>query len=183
MKINRRRRAQSLTNYRKRIALLKSRLPRVVIRRSNRAITAQIIAYDPSGDTIMASASSSELKGMGWMPKSNIPTAYLTGMLLAKKAKDKGITGSMVLDVGLNKPISGNVIFSAAKGCKDNGIELLSNIEADESRISGAHISQYAKKGVKKGSSEFSQYEKAKVDVKELEKAFGEVKNKITITK
>jgi large subunit ribosomal protein L18 len=183
MKIVKRRRAKSLTNYRKRIALLKGRLPRVVIRRSNRSITAQIVDYKPNGDVVMASAVSSELKAMGWLPKANIPTAYLTGMLLAKKAKDKGIKGSMVLDIGLHKPIKGNVIFSAAKGCKDNGMELLSDIEADEDRISGKHIAEYAKMGSKKGTSEFSLYEKSKLNVKELDKLFDSVKSKIEVAK
>ncbi|MCL5680243.1 MAG: 50S ribosomal protein L18 [Candidatus Marsarchaeota archaeon] len=183
MKIIKRRRAKSLTNYRKRIAMLKGRLPRVVIRRSNRSITAQIIDYKPDGDVVMASAVSTELKNMGWLPKSNIPTAYLTGMLLAKKASEKGIKGSMILDIGLHKPIKGNVIFSAAKGCKDNGIDLVSEIEADDDRISGKHIAEYAKMGSKKGTSEFSLYEKSKLNVKELDKLFEGVKGKITITK
>ncbi|MCL5101903.1 MAG: 50S ribosomal protein L18 [Candidatus Marsarchaeota archaeon] len=183
MEIARRRRAKSLTNYRKRIALLKGRMPRVVIRRSNRAVIAQIIKYEHSGDKVLASAASSELKAMGWLPKSNMPTAYLTGALLAKKAKEKGLKGSMVLDIGLNKPIKGNVIFSAAKGFKDNGMDLLSDVEVDEARISGSHISEYAKKGTAKGASEFSKYSEAKVDVKNLEKVFDEVKSKIIITK
>ncbi|OJI08156.1 HSal18 [Candidatus Micrarchaeum sp.] len=181
MEIKKRRRAKSLTNYRKRIAILKGRMPRVVIRRSNRSITAQIISYEPNGDKVKASAVSSELKALGWMPKSNIPTAYLTGMLLAKKAHEKGIKGAMVLDIGLNKPIKGNVIFSAAKGCKDNGLDLVSEIEADESRLSGKHIADYAKTGSGKGVSEFAQYEKAKLNVKELDKVFADVKGKIAI--
>ncbi len=183
MEIKRRRRAKSLTNYKKRIALLKSRLPRVVIRKSNRSITAQVVSYKPEGDKVEVSAASAELKAFGWVPKANMPTAYLTGMLLAKKAKEKGIKGSAVLDIGLHKPIKGNVIFSAAKGCKDNGISLIANIEVDESRLSGKHIAEYAKMGSKKGSSQFADYEKAGVNVKELDKLFNDVKSKIAINK
>lgn len=183
MEIQKRRRSKSLTNYKKRIALLKGRMQRVVVRKSNRTITMQIIKYDPNGDKISVAASSSELKAIGWFPKPNLPTAYLTGMLLAKKASEKGINGPMALDIGLYKPIKGNVIFSAAKGFKDNGMDLLSEIEIDEDRISGKHIAKYAGTGTKKGKSEFSLYEKNKVNVKELDKAFGEAKAKIMINK
>ncbi len=59
---------------------------RVVVRKSNRGISMQVVEYDRSGDKIIASSNSKELKGMGWEPRCNIPTAYLTGMLLGKQA-------------------------------------------------------------------------------------------------
>ncbi len=179
-----RRRAKALTNYKKRVALLKSRLPRVVIRKSNRSITAQIVEYAPDGDMVKLAVNSAELKKLGWLPKRNIPTAYLTGMLLAKKAVEKGMSGSFILDTGLYKPIKNNVVFSAAKGCMDNGLDLGANIEADPARIAGRHIAAYAAKGsAGKGHSEFSSYSKASVDVKSIDKLFEEVKKKIIIAK
>lgn len=174
------RRSKALTNYKKRIALLKSGSTRLVVRKSNRQITLQLVGYEPNGDKIKAAAYSSELSSLGWLPKCNIPTAYLTGMLLAKKAQKAGFSGECILDIGLYKPISGNVVFSAAKGFVDGGMSLKSNIEMDENRISGKHIMQYAVEGsAKKGHSEFSEYEKAKINVKELDKLFESVKKKI----
>ncbi len=175
-KINRRR-ASALTNYDKRLALLKSKLTRLVVRKTNKSIIAQLVGYKKDGDYIIANANSSELKKLEWMPHSNIPTAYLTGALLAKKAKDKDV-GEVVLDMGLYKPVKYNVIFAAAKGCKDNGINLKENIEFDEKRLNGKHIAEYAKK--EKGNQvQFSQYAKAKFDVSKLDEIFDSVRKKI----
>ena len=63
---------------------------------------------------------------MGWEPRCNIPTAYLTGLLLAKKWK-----GEATLDIGLYKPVKGSVVFAAAKGAQDGGLKLGANIEID----------------------------------------------------
>lgn len=175
-KINRRR-ASALTNYDKRLALLKSGLTRLVVRKTNRSIIAQLVGYKKDGDYIIASANSSELKKFEWMPHSNIPTAYLTGALLAKKAKDKNV-GEAVLDIGVYKPVKYNVIFAAAKGCKDNGLKLKENIEFDEDRLNGKHISEYAKKD-KENKVQFSGYAKAKFDVSKLDEIFDSVKKKI----
>ena len=143
-KMIRLRRKISVTNYKKRIAMLKSGLPRVVVRKSNRGISMQVIAYEPDGDKITASASSSELKAMGWEPRSNMPTAYLTGLLLAKKASSmKGM--EMVLDIGIYRPVKGSVIFAAAKGAQDGGLKVAGEIEVDEKRISGAHAGAAAR--------------------------------------
>ena len=134
-----------MTNYKKRIAMLKGGLARVVVRK-NRAINVQIAEYDSTGDKVVASANSKELKAFGWEPRSNIPTAYLTGLLLAKKAK--GMKGKeLILDIGLYRPMKGSVIFAAAKGTVDGGINIISNIEIDAKRLSGSHIADFSIKG------------------------------------
>jgi large subunit ribosomal protein L18 len=170
---NRRRSAQ--TDYRKRIALLKGGMPRLVIRKSNKAIAAQIIEYSDIGDKVLASANSKELKQIGWEPRCNIPTAYLTGMLLAKKIKEN--KSEFVLDTGLYRPIKGSVIFAAAKGFKDNGANLRSNIEFDEKRLQGTHIETYAK-SIKETdyNSRFSSYVKSKFDARSITEKFQSVK-------
>lgn len=169
----RHRRIGSKTNYRKRIALLKGGMLRVVVRRSNKSITMQVIEYDGKGDKIVAYANSRELKGKGWEPRCNIPTAYLTGMLLASKLKDKA--SDFVLDLGLYRPVKGSVIFAAAKGFKDNGANLHEKIEFDSARLSGKHISGYANSADEK--SKFTGYAKSGFDVKNMEKQFETVKN------
>lgn len=135
----RKRRRTSLTNYKKRIAMLKSGMQRVIVRRSNRNILMQIVKYEENGDKVVMSVNSKELAKFDWTPKSNTPTAYLTGLMLAKKAK--AINEEFVLDIGLYKPIKSSVLFAAAKGAVDGGMKIKSNIEFDEKRLSGSHIS------------------------------------------
>jgi large subunit ribosomal protein L18 len=171
------RRRSSKTNYKKRIALLKSGLPRIIIRKSNRGIIAQLVSYNPKGDIVVSSASSKELEAQGWLPRANIPTAYLTGMLLAKKAKGK-YQGNVVLDIGLYKPVKSSVVFAGARGAVDGGMGVINSIEVDQDRISGKHIEDYAR-SMKEGSVQFSAYGKEKVEVKEIRALFDEVKKKI----
>ncbi|MGI0100105.1 MAG: 50S ribosomal protein L18 [Candidatus Micrarchaeaceae archaeon] len=175
----RHRRKTAQTDYKRRVALLKGGTKRLVVRRSNKAITMQIIEYGIEGDRVALSASSRELKALGWEPRCNIPTAYLTGMLLARKAKD--IDCECVLDTGLYRPVKGSVIFAAARGFQDNGAKLRSGIEFDGARLSGSHIAQYAKGA--SGSDytkRFSAYEKAGFDVKDIMQKFEAVKKEIS---
>ena len=173
---NRRRTAK--TNYKKRVASLKGGMDRVVVRKSNKAISMQVVAYEEAGDKVVASANSRELKGMGWEPRCNIPTAYLTGMLLAKKVSAK--KDEFVLDIGLYRPVAGSVIFAAAKGFKDNGANLHSGIEFDEARITGAHIAKYASAAKEEDyKARFSSYIKSGFDVKGMTQKFEAVKKEL----
>lgn len=172
------RKRTSITNYKKRIAALKSGMNRVIVRKSNRAISMQVIKYEKDGDKVIASANSRELKTNGWEPRCNIPTAYLTGMLLASKLKDKKL--DYILDIGLYRPVKGSVIFAAAKGFQDNGANLHSNIEFDEARISGTHIQEYAGKlEESKYKEQFSSYIKNGFDVKAIKEKFDSIKKEI----
>ena len=50
--------------------------------------------YHPEGDRVVTYAHSMELKKFGWKKNSgNIPSAYLVGLLLGKRAKEKGTKG------------------------------------------------------------------------------------------
>lgn len=144
MRIYRSRRAKSLTDYKRRIELLKGGMDRLVVRKTNRYVIMQVIEYKENGDVVTASANSKELAKYGWEPRRNIPTAYLTGILLSKRIKNKD--SEIVLDMGLYKPVKNSLIFAAAKGCIDSGMKLRSGIEFDESRLSGNHISEFAAK-------------------------------------
>jgi large subunit ribosomal protein L18 len=167
------RRRSSETNYKRRIALLKGGMPRIVIRKTNKRIIAQIISYSENGDKTVAYADSNELVKVGWPSRANTPTAYLTGMLLAKKAGEK-VEGSVVLDIGVHKPIKSSVIFAGAKGAADGGIQLLGNLEGSEERIKGAHIAAYSKTGNANTS-----YKKENIDASKITELFEETKKKI----
>lgn len=142
------RRRLGKTDYKKRLRLLLSKKPRLVIRRSLKYITAQIIEFSQKGDKTIASASSRELKKLGWnFACDNLPAAYLTGLLIGKKALEKGIREA-VLDSGLYTSTKGNRIYAAVKGAIDAGLEVPVSEEVfpSEDRIKGLHIANYLEK-------------------------------------
>ncbi|HDD46392.1 MAG TPA: 50S ribosomal protein L18 [Candidatus Aenigmarchaeota archaeon] len=181
-----RRRREGRTDYRKRLRLLKSHLPRFVVRKSLNNIICQIIEFMPKGDKVIVSADSKELKKFGWLGNcGNIPAAYLTGLLCGLRAKKKGIERS-VLDIGMYRSVKGSRIYGALKGALDAGISIphSPDILPKEERIKGMHISNYAKKLKKENMSKykkmFANYIKKNVDVENLDKVFEAVKNKIS---
>ena len=96
-----RRRREERTNYYSRKKLLSSHEARAVVRRSNKNVAIQFAVFGMEGDSILASATSRELKGLGWTRAcSNIPAAYLTGYLAGKRALKAGIEYA-VLDIGM----------------------------------------------------------------------------------
>lgn len=177
-----RRKRNGKTNYRKRLNLLKSRKPRLVIRHSNKRVTAQIIGYGEEGDRVIASADSGELRKHGWkFSTNNLPAAYLTGFLCAKRGIFEG-TNEATLDIGLHPPIKGSRIYSALKGAIDSGLDVPKDdsLFQDEKRIAGNHIADYASKLDKKSyEKRFSGYVKAGVDPKEITKSFKRVRGEI----
>ena len=80
------------------------------------------------------------------------------------------------------RPIKGSVIFAAAKGSVDGGINIVSNIEIDAKRLSGSHIADFSIKGdalAEASKSQFTAYAKAGFDVSKMSEKFEEVKKKI----
>ncbi|GIR77262.1 MAG: hypothetical protein CM15mP79_1990 [Methanobacteriota archaeon] len=62
-----RRRLSSTTDYRRRLRLLKSGMPRAVVRVSNTRTTAQITSYHKDGDVVIATVTGSDLSSRyGW---------------------------------------------------------------------------------------------------------------------
>lgn len=118
-----RRRREAKTNYAKRLALIKSREPRMVIRKSNKNIIIQFIEFDAGGDRVIHGANSLSLKkAFGWPAKRNTWTAYLTALCAGVGAKKKGVKGFAV-DIGMARPTKGSILFAALKGAVDAGLE------------------------------------------------------------
>ena len=139
-----RRKREGKTNYRKRLGLLKSHTLRLVVRKSLKNITVQLIEYNPDGDKTLVTVSSKELKKYGWKGYCrNTPAGYLVGILCAIKAKKKKID-TAVLDLGLSPARSGTVMFSVLKGVVDGGLQVPHDptIFPSEERIAGKHISE-----------------------------------------
>lgn len=143
------RKRKGKTNYRARVKLLMSNKPRLVIRKTNTRIITQIVNYDQKGDRVVAAADSSELKKLGWnLGTKNITAAYLTGLLLGKRAKIK----EAVLDIGLTPSVKGSKIYAALKGAIDSGIKVpcSQNMFPEQKRLSGEHLKKEAKQEIEK---------------------------------
>jgi len=144
------RKRQGKTNYHKRLNLLKSHKPRLVVRKSLRNIQVQIIRFNESGDKVIAGAHSRELIRAGWKAsRSSIPAAYLTGYLAAKKAESKGIKEA-ILDIGLYPSVQGSRLYAALKGFLDGNLTINHDpkIFPSEKRLFGEHIAKDLKKQI-----------------------------------
>lgn len=138
-----RRRREGKTDYRSRLALLKSGRPRAVVRFSHGRVLVALTAYDPTGDRIVAAAESGELERIGYPSHGRVstPAAYLTAYLAGLRAKRAG-QAEAVLDAGLRRPSGGGRLLGALKGLLDAGIEIPHGEGAFPSndRLNGAHL-------------------------------------------
>ena len=173
------------TNYKKRIALLKSGKPRLVVRVFNNLIIVQLAEFGEKGDRIVVQANSLELKKLGWRGHTgNTPAGYLVGLLLAKRAVERGYREA-VLDIGYHTPVHGSTVFAVLKGALDGGMEIPHSEDAlpSEDRIRGEHIARYAKllkeQDREKFEKQFSRYLKMGLDPENLPEEFEKVKEKI----
>jgi len=140
-----RRRRAGLTDYRKRLKLVKSGLERLVVRRTNRRIIAMLVKSKAGGDETIVSATSDVLSKFGWKASfKSIPAAYLTGFLLGKKALEKGVEKAIV-DFGVYRSVKGSRLYAVVKGVLDAGVEVPVDEEmlVPEERLYGEHISNY----------------------------------------
>src|SRR3972149_6920882 len=137
-----RRRREGKTDYRRRLALLKSHQTRMVVRRTNTRTIVQFVDFDPKGDIVRAAATSQELKAFGWpQGHSNTPSSYLAGLLATRRAVKAGVKEA-VLDLGLSMPVGGGGLFAALKGALDGGVKVphAPDVLPAKERLEGAHI-------------------------------------------
>jgi len=162
------RRRQGKTDYAARRILLKrdrnkydTRKYRLVVRKTNRKIIAQIVYSTLTCDKVVCHADSQELTRYGVkLGHTNYPAAYCTGLLLARrvlkqfKLDDKyegcpEVTGewhenmaeeeddpnplTAYLDVGLTRTTTGNNCFGVLRGAVDGGL----NVPYSERRFPG----------------------------------------------
>ncbi len=148
-----RRRRKQKTNYKQRLKLLKSDLPRLVVRTSNKHTRVHLSLYNNEGDENSSQTVSKELAEYGWENHTgNLPAAYLTGFLAAKKSdKDKA-----VLDTGLKEKNKGGRMFAAVQGAKDAGLEIPvgEKMVPSEERLMGEHIEEITGENVRENVEE-----------------------------
>jgi large subunit ribosomal protein L18 len=180
-----RRKREGKTDYKKRMRLVISEMPRLAIRPTNKHITVQLIEAKPEGDFTLVSASSAELvKKYGWKANcGNLPAAYLTGLLAGYRALQKK-SKKAVLDIGLHISSSGSRIYSSLKGAIDAGMEIPHSEEIfpDLERIQGKHILDYSKilkENTDTNDKQFAKYLSKGFDPKGICDHFEAIKEKI----
>lgn len=118
------RKKQGKTDYGARIHQLKSKNPRLVIRKSNRYIVAQIVESKEAQDKTRCYVHSKELEKQGWKSSfKNLPASYQVGKLIAKKAQEMKIK-TCNLDIGRQTSTKGSRIYAVVKGALDSGLEI-----------------------------------------------------------
>ena len=141
-KLDKRRRREHKTNYTKRLILLKGKVPRLVVRKTNKYIILQIIESSHALDKVVYTVNTKELLKHGW-PEANqgslksIPASYLGGLLLGKKAKE--LKQEIILDSGLIPNTQGSRVYAVIKGLADSGLKIKFNekVIPSEEKIRG----------------------------------------------
>lgn len=129
----RRRRLENRTDYKARLALLKSYKPRLVIRKTNRYIVAQIVESDTSQDKVVISLTSKALLSKGW-PKElegslkSLQAAYFTGFLIGRLAKNK--FKEAIVDLGMYRNVKKSRLYAVVKGAIDAGLSIPASEES-----------------------------------------------------
>lgn len=125
MKLDKKRKLQRKTNYKKRLILLKGNCPRLVVRKTNKYLILQIIESKHAQDKVVTNVNTRELLKYGWAEAKkgslkSITAGYLAGLLLGKKTKVKKV----ILDSGLIPSTRGSRVYAVVKGVADSGIEI-----------------------------------------------------------
>lgn len=171
------------TNYRKRAAVIIGRHSFITVKVTDQNVAAQVLKPTPTGDLVIASVHSRELAKQGWKGSMNsLPACYLTGLLLGKKAQEKG-TNRAILYSG--KDHFTTRVAACVKGIADSGVSIPMSEESfpDSDRISGQHIADYAsslKQNQEEYSSRFSAIIKNGLKPEDYPSHFEEVRFKIS---
>jgi len=138
-----RRRMENKTDYKLRTGLLKSGIPRIVVRRTNKYFILQAVESIEAQDKVIATITSKDLLKNGWDAKKggslkSIPAGYLTGILMAKKLGK----GKFIMDLGMARTESGSRVFAVVKGLIDGGLGISAKKEVfpSEERLNGEHL-------------------------------------------
>lgn len=163
-----RRRREQRTDYRQRLKLLRSGLPRFVVRRQSGSIVCQFVLHDPKGDKTVVTVNRAHLAAAGWKGHcGNLPAAYLSGYLAGHRAHKAKVTRA-IADFGLHHFTKGSALAAAVKGAVDAGIDIPHDPEAlpSQDRIEGKHIAAYAKNTKSVGKDLPSHFAEVKAKLK-----------------
>ena len=148
MKMPKKRKREKKTNYSTRLKILKSGLPRVVVRKTNKYIIVQQVSSSEAKDRVIVGITSKDLLKHGWPEKAksslkSVTAAYLTGYLAGKKILEKN-KGKVILDIGLQRNLPGTRLYAVLKGLVDAGLDIPHDekVFPNEERIQGKHLKQ-----------------------------------------
>jgi large subunit ribosomal protein L18 len=127
MRVPKRRRAEGKTDYKARLGMLKSGKTRLVVRRTNRYIIAQLVDSEVAQDKTLVKVSSKDLSGIGSGQGKSLKAAHETGKLLASKAGD---VKEAIVDFGLHRVPAGGRLMAVVKGAVEGGLSVPYNAEA-----------------------------------------------------
>ncbi len=151
-KIQKQRKQERKTNYKKRLGMLKSGKNRIVIRKTNNYIIMQLVYSSEAKDKVIFGVTSRELLKNGWSENlkgslKSLPACYLAGYLFGKKLIEKE-EKEKILDIGLARNIHGGRIYAALKGIVDAGVEIKVNekVFPSDDRIMGKHLKEDVQK-------------------------------------
>lgn len=170
------------TNYRKRKAILISKQNFITIKMSNENIYCQLIKPNIKGDIVVTHSNSKELSKYGWNGSTNnLPSSFLVGLLLGKKMLDKSISSAIIYT---GKTSFTSKVAACIKGISSSGVSIPMSEDSmpDENRISGSHISDYAKllkEDKDQYEKQFSKLIKNTLNPEDYPKHFEDVKNAI----
>jgi large subunit ribosomal protein L18 len=137
------RRIRNQTDYKKRLNLLKSKMVRVVVRKSNNNTLVQFVKSNIAEDIIISGAKSNNLIKLGSkIHTGNLVSAYLTGYLAGKRFLVSNKKSECILDIGLNRKLYGTKIYSALKGVVDSGVVVKHStvVFPSQERLNGEHL-------------------------------------------
>jgi len=146
MKTLKRRRKENKTDYLKRFKLLKSGLPRIVFRKTNKYLIAQYVISEETKDKINIGITSKILLKYGWAENfkgslKSTPAAYFTGLLIGKEIINNK-KETPIADFGMLRVLSKSKIYAFLKGLVDSGVKIKYKEEnfPKEERIFGKHL-------------------------------------------
>lgn len=125
-----RRRRERKTDYKARFALLKSGKPRLVVRKTNKYLIAQVVETNLAQDRVVYGVTSKQLLSQGWSELKSgslksLKAAYQTGYLLGQKMKGK--VDELILDTGMHRNIHKSRIYAVLRGAVDAGLNIPHN--------------------------------------------------------
>lgn len=162
MKTVKKRRKEGKTDYTKRFKMLKSGMPRIVLRKTNQHFIAQYVTNKEVKDKVETGINSKQLLKFGWPEEfkgslKSVPAAYLTGFFIGKKIISKKMK-TPIVDLGMMRKVAKSGSFAFINGLVDAGIKIKCGKEMfpDKDRIKGKHL--------KKDFSKFFDAIKSKIE-------------------
>ncbi len=175
-----RRRREFKTDYGRRKRILLSKLPFIYVYESNRYVWAQVNVPAKDGDRTIVQANSKDIIKGGWhFSGKNYPAFYLIGLLLGKRAVEKG-TNEAILYTGLKAYRENSKVMALIKGAIDAGFKIRVDEKTlpSEDLISGKTISAYAIQ-LREGGYEGNQFSRVIASIDNMNVKFNEMKGKI----